>query len=204
MPCGRQRSAETGGAKEQMGTEEQRSGSPRREGRKMSARHRRMPRAGAFFLAFCLTAVFWVLFSGKFDIFHLSLGVISCLIVSALSSDLLFPEGIGSGFIGRWIRFAGYIPWLLYQILLANLHVLRLVFHPRMMELIDPHIIEFNSPLQGDIARTTFANSITLTPGTITVHVSVLGRFSVHCIDHPSGAALPGEMQRRIEKIFKE
>jgi multicomponent Na+:H+ antiporter subunit E len=88
--------------------------------------------------------------------------------------------------------------------LLANLHVLYLVLHPRMMDLIDPHIMQFNSRLKSDYARTTFANSITLTPGTITVAVNVLGRFSVHCIDIESSRQLPGEMEERIVKVFRE
>ncbi len=157
-----------------------------------------------FIITFIIMIGFWLIFSGKFDLFHLSLGVVSCLLVTIFSSDLLFPSGLKTDFLSCWIRFAWYVPWLLYQILLANLHVLRLSFHPRMMELIDPHIIEFNSHLESDIARTTFANSITLTPGTITVNVSVMGRFTVHCIDVPSGEPLPGEMEHRIARVFKE
>ena len=79
-----------------------------------------------------------------------------------------------------------------------------LVFHPKMMELINPQIIEFESRLKSDYARTAFANSITLTPGTITVNVTVLGRFSVHCIDDQSGQSLPGDMEERIVKVFRE
>jgi multicomponent Na+:H+ antiporter subunit E len=159
---------------------------------------------GPFILTFLIMALFWVLFSGKFDPFHLALGLGSCLIVAALSRDLLFPSRIKPGFIVCWLRFAGYIPWLFYQIFLANLHVLYLVFHPRMMELIDPKIIDFNSKLKSDISRTTFANSITLTPGTITVNVSVLGKFTVHCIDEVSGRSLPGNMEARIAEVFNE
>lgn len=157
-----------------------------------------------FILTFFVMALFWALFSGKFDPFHISLGIGSCLIVAALSSNLLFPSGIKPNFIIFWLKFAGYLPWLFYQIFLANLHVLYLVFHPRMMTLIDPKIIEFNSRLKTDISRTTFANSITLTPGTITVNVSALGKFAVHCIDQKSGQPLPGEMEARIAKVFNE
>jgi len=157
-----------------------------------------------FILTFVIMALVWVLFSGKFDLFHLALGLGSCLIVAAFSNDLLFPSGIKPTLIIRWLRFAGYIPWLFYQIFLANLHVLYLVFHPRMMELIDPQIIEFDSQLKSDISRTTFANSITLTPGTITVNVSVLGKFKVHCIDEVSGRSLPGNMEVRIAAVFSE
>ncbi len=157
-----------------------------------------------FIVTFIIMIGFWLIFSGKFDLFHLSLGVISCLLVTFFSSDLLFPSGLETNFLACWIRFAWYVPWLIYQILLANLYLLRLSFHPRLMELIDPHIIEFDSRLESDISRTTFANSITLTPGTITVHVSVMGRFTVHCIDAHSGEPLPGEMERQIVRIFKE
>ena len=157
-----------------------------------------------FVLTFLIMALFWAIFSGKFDPFHLALGLGSCLIVSAFNSDLLFPSGIKPQLFFRWLRFAAYIPWLFFQILLANLHVLYLVFHPRMTELIDPKIIEFQSRLESDISRTTFANSITLTPGTITVNVSVLGKFAVHCIDEVSGRSLPGDMEARIAEIFDE
>ena len=102
------------------------------------------------------------------------------------------------------MRFVGYIPWLLYQILLANIHVFYLTFHPRMMELIDPQIIIFESRLKSDIARTTFANSVTLTPGTITVNVTTRGKFAVHCINEKSGQPLPGVMEAKIAKVFKE
>jgi len=159
---------------------------------------------GPFILTFLIMFFFWALFSGKFDAFHISLGIGSSLIVAAFSNDLLFPSGIKPELIIHWLRFAGYIPWLFYQIFLANLHVLYLVFHPGMMELIDPRIIEFDSRLKSDISRTTFANSITLTPGTITVNVSVLGKFTVHCIDEISGRSLPGNMEARIAAVFSE
>ena len=151
-----------------------------------------------FFVLFCL----WVILSGNFDLFHLSLGVISCLVVTFFSKDLLFPEPSTTGSFHTWIRFIGYIPWLLYQILMANLHVLYLVFHPRMMDLIDPQIIRFQSRLEGDLALLTFANSITLTPGTITVYVSINGVFTVHALDKQSREGLPGEMERRIARTF--
>jgi multicomponent Na+:H+ antiporter subunit E len=156
-----------------------------------------------FALTFVIMALFWVLFSGKFDPFHISLGFASCLIVAALNHHFLFASGIRPKLFAHWVRFAGYIPWLFYQIFLANLRVLYLVFHPRMLDLIDPKIIQFDSLLKEDISRTTFANSITLTPGTITVHVSVMGKFSVHCIDDKSGESLPGAMETRIDKVFK-
>ena len=77
-----------------------------------------------------------------------------------------------------------------------------LVLHPRMIELIDPRVIQFKSKLKNQMSHFIFANSITLTPGTITVSVSVLGDYSVHAIDKASGDALPGEMEKKIFYIL--
>jgi multicomponent Na+:H+ antiporter subunit E len=158
----------------------------------------------SFILTFIITGCFWLLFSGRFDFFHISLGAASCLIVSAISSRLLFPNAISFGLLKCWVKFAGYLPWLFYQILLSNLYVLYLTFHPRMRDLINPKIVKFNSKLKSDVSRTTFANSITLTPGTITIHADVMGKFAVHCIDDKSGVDLPGKMENKIAKVFDE
>jgi multicomponent Na+:H+ antiporter subunit E len=156
-----------------------------------------------FVLTFVIMAGTWVLLSGKFDAFHLALGVVCCAIVAYMSHDLLFPAS-PKGLVSQWLRFARYVPWLMVEIGKASLHVTYLVFHPRMMDLIDPRIIKFRSKLQNDLSLVTFANSITLTPGTITVYVSIDGDFKVHAIDKTSGDPLPGEMEARISKAFSE
>jgi len=156
-----------------------------------------------FLVTFLIMAGIWIMNAGKYDLFHSTLGLISCLLVSYLSSDLLFPSP-PSGLIRQWARFAAYIPWLVVEIFKAGLHVTYLVFHPRMMDLIDPHIVRFRSKLKSDLALVTFANSITLTPGTITVYVSIDGDFKVHAIDRPCGDSLPGTMEEKIAKTFGE
>ncbi|NJB67108.1 multicomponent Na+:H+ antiporter subunit E [Desulfobaculum xiamenense] len=161
-------------------------------------------RIGPMVVTFVIMAITWVVLSGQFDPFHLSLGVISCSIVAWFSSDLLFPPRESSGPDGTWIRFCLYIPWLLVEIFKANLWLLYLVFHPRMMDLIDPKIIKFDTRLRKTMSRLTFANSITLTPGTITVYVDVDGRYTVHAIDDKSAAGLPGEMEEKVAKTFGE
>ena len=101
-----------------------------------------------------------------------------------------------------WLRFLRYIPWLLFQVFVANIHVMYLAFHPRMMDLIDPSIVRFKSRLKSDLALVTLANSITLTPGTITVYISVYGEVTFHMIDAESGQALPWIMDVRISEVF--
>ena len=106
--------------------------------------------------------------------------------------------------MARVIRFVIYIPWLMYQIFIANLHILKIVFHPQPMQIIDPKIVKFNSKLSGQMPLYILGNSITLTPGTVTIFVNVFGTYTVHAIDQKSAEALPGEMENKIARIFEE
>jgi multicomponent Na+:H+ antiporter subunit E len=158
----------------------------------------------SFLLTFIACFATWIILSGKFDIFHLSLGILASCIVALVSGDLLFSAENISKLPRRSLGFIRYLPWIIYQIFLANIHLLKLVFHPKMREMIDPKIIYFRSHLDDEMAYFIFANSITLTPGTITVYVSIDGYFSVHAIDKKSGQPLPGEMETRIARIFSK
>lgn len=155
-------------------------------------------------ITFLVLFPFWLVLSGRFDPFHLSLGIISCGIVALFSGDLLILS-LGEGNRLQVTKgFLKYIPWLFLQIFLSSLHMLRLALHPRMKELIDPRVVRFKSSLKDELALVTFANSITLTPGTITVFVDLDGEFRVHAIDRKCAEALPGEMERRVGAIFGE
>ena len=153
----------------------------------------------------CLILLFfWVIFSGKFDPFHLSLGVISCILVCIISYERLINIPTTRGLLRLWLGFLLYFPWLIWQIILANIHVLGIVFSPRMMDRIDPTLIKFKSRIKDPLALVTFANSITLTPGTITVSLTVYGNMVVHAIDKESAAPLPGLMEKKVAQIFGE
>jgi multicomponent Na+:H+ antiporter subunit E len=154
-------------------------------------------------LTFMISLATWLILSGQFDLFHITLGIVSSFIVAYLSGDLLFQNSIQKGFIARTIRFVIYIPWLMVQIFIANLHIVKIVFHPKPMAIIDPRIVKFNSKLNGQMPLYIFGNSITLTPGTVTVFVNVFGTYTVHAIDQQSAEALPGEMEDRIARIFE-
>jgi len=145
---------------------------------------------------------FWILLSGKFDVFHLSLGAICSIIVAYLFHDLLFVNvRVGDIRTMAW-RFVIYIPWLIKQILLANVHVASLVLHPKMP--IEPQILTFKTKLESDISTVTLANSITLTPGTITMDIKD-GVFYVHALSKKVADDLnAGEMEDRVAHIFME
>ena len=155
-------------------------------------------------LTFLLLLVTWVIFSGVIDFFHLSLGVISCVIVTWLSSDFLFQND-GKGLQTRFVevgRFIGYCLWLLWQIILANIHVLKLALASNNREM-RPQMVCFRTSLQSEFARYVFANSITLTPGTVTLSVEG-DEFVVHAISRKVADELPGEMEKRVAKIFDQ
>jgi multicomponent Na+:H+ antiporter subunit E len=141
--------------------------------------------------------------SGRFDYFHLSLGIISCALVAHASHDLLFKDIRAKNRHIQVIRFIKYLPWLFCQIIVANIHIAYLVLHPRMLKLIDPHIIRFKTKVKKDLSLVTFGNSITLTPGTITVLIKE-GHCYVHAIDRLVAQGLPGDMEKRVGHIYME
>jgi multicomponent Na+:H+ antiporter subunit E len=150
---------------------------------------------------FLVLALFWILLSGKLDAFHLTLGAVSCLLVSLVSHDLLF-ENIRSGKkFATFFRFCAYVPWLMWQIVLANLHVAWLVLSPKG---IDPRVTRVKSKLKTDFAKVTFGNSITLTPGTITMDIEG-DTFYVHSLSKKVADDLDGgDMEQRVAHVFDE
>ena len=150
---------------------------------------------------FVILFPFWLLLSSHHDLFHLSLGLICCLLVAFVSHDLLIEEISGSKRITKTRRFVFYVPWLIYQIVLANLHVAYLILNPRA---IDPRIVRFKTRLKSQFSMVTLGNSITLTPGTITMDI-VDGEFVVHALSKKvADDLLSGEMERRVAHVFFE
>ncbi|MDE2765397.1 MAG: Na+/H+ antiporter subunit E [Chloroflexota bacterium] len=164
-------------------------------------------RAGYAALLFAL----WLGLSGLIEGLFLLSGAV-CSVIAMLIAERIFrpaaPAGFGSAppgfgwFVASWLRFAAYLPWLLWQIVLANLHVARLVLDPRLP--IDPALVEFDSTLKTEAAHALLANSITLTPGTVTVEMTAR-RFVVHCLSAGSRRGIEeGALLRRVEWVFGE
>jgi multicomponent Na+:H+ antiporter subunit E len=151
---------------------------------------------------FLIMLCFWVILSGMFDGFHLTLGVICSALVAFFSGKMLF-EGLSIEVRARQIfGMLLYLPWLLWAIVQSSLEVAYIVLHPKMLDKMDPQIIRFTTKLKSNFARVTFAQSITLTPGTITV--SVQGdELTVYALTQSAADSLPGEMERRIGRAVE-
>ena len=151
--------------------------------------------------AFVILFGFWLLLSGHYDLFHLSLGLICSLLVAFVSHDLLIENISGSRRFKKTRRFLSYVPWLIYQIVIANLHVAYLILNPRA---IDPQVVRFKTRLKSQFSMVTLGNSITLTPGTITMDI-IDGEFVVHALSKKvADDILGGEMERRVAHVYLE
>jgi len=116
---------------------------------------------------------------------HLILGLFFAILVTLVSPfPILTRKQINIYIHPRSIvRFILYISHLALDIILAGIDVARRVMRPKI--LISPGILEFDTPLSEDIQIALNANSITLTPGTITIDAKKTSdgsRFLVHCI----------------------
>jgi multicomponent Na+:H+ antiporter subunit E len=161
--------------------------------------------AAVLFEALVLSGL-WLLFSWRVDALHLGYGALSVVGVLLLTGRLVGGRSkvAASGVLlrVRWHRMAAYPFWLLWKISVANLQVAWMILHPRLP--IDPLMLEFDSGLETDVAQVTLGNSITLTPGTLTLHMEGR-RVLVHALSLRSCIALEaGEMPRVVAAVFRE
>ncbi|MGI6453410.1 MAG: Na+/H+ antiporter subunit E [Syntrophomonadaceae bacterium] len=143
--------------------------------------------------------VLWILLSWCFDPMLLGIGVFCCLLVAFWSHDLLIGDvDLGLACKRMW-RLIKYLPWLMWQIFLSNLTLVYLTLHPR--NLIEPTVITLDPHLETNMGVVTFANSITLTPGTVTVEANK-NCFVVHAITRElADDVLNGDMLKRVKAI---
>lgn len=152
-----------------------------------------------FILTFFIMLSFWMLLSGEFTFILLTSGVAASLLVAYLSHDLLIGKADIKERISHVGRFLRYLPWLMGQIVLANIDLIYRTLHPKMP--IDPGMIRIKNTYKTNMAMVTLANSITLTPGTVTIDVTP-EEFLVHAIaKEPSQGLLAGEMVQRVRRI---
>ncbi len=146
--------------------------------------------------------LFWIVLSGKFDWFHLGLGVFSTAIVVFATRPL---RGHKKGGMGDALAWPGYLLWLTWQIVISAVQVAKIVLQPRMP--IDPKLVRFKRPLPNAFAHMTLANSITLTPGTVTVGLEG-DEYEIHALTEDGADSLApktgeGEMPLKVAALFK-
>ena len=121
----------------------------------------------------------WLLLSGIYTPLLIGLGAVSAVAVTMLLArmDVLDSEALPLQMTFTTPRYWG---WLQAEVIKANIAVTRILLAPKMN--ISPAIIRVTPSQKTDVGRVTFANSITLTPGTVTIDADG-GEFIVHAVD---------------------
>ncbi len=148
----------------------------------------------------------WLLMSGHYDLFHIALGMLSVVVVLLLNLHMnsiqFFSRDVPEWEQIQYGRGLAYIPWLSWEIILASLQVAYVVLHPRLP--IKPTILRFTAKLPNAGARVILGNSITLTPGTVTLEIQD-EEFVVHALIEDSASGLvDGTMPTKVAKLFRK
>jgi len=155
---------------------------------------------GVAFLFYHLLSGFAIL-SGEEFLYELATGTFSAGVVAgALHTVTLSDRVAPLRLVGQSVRFAAYVPYLLYEIVKSNLAITYLVLHPRLP--IDPRLTRVRSAVWGGTALTTLANSITLTPGTLTVRTEGQDLYVHGLFSSAREGIADGALERAVRFVF--
>ena len=142
-----------------------------------------------FFILFSL----WLLMSGHYNLLIVSLGIISCAfcVYVAKRGKLIDDEGLPIFFMPRLLN---YLIWLFKEILKSNLSTAKVIINGK----VEPETFTVKTSQVTDVAKVTYANSITLTPGTVTTKIQK-GVFEVHALNSDFGNDVrTNEMDKKV------
>jgi len=157
------------------------------------------PYARILILAVLLIAA-WVLWSGYLKPLLLGLGALSCLLTVWIVRRMGYFDDENFAFHYDW-RLLGFWAWLGREVVVSSIEVARIVLRPRLD--VEPKVVSIDGSGLGPVDLAVLGNSITLTPGTLTLDVHE-DRLLVHALTADGAAALErGEMQRRVAALRK-
>ena len=142
-----------------------------------------------FFILFSL----WLLMSGHYNVLIVSLGIISCAfcVYVAKRGKLIDDEGLPIFFMPRLLN---YLIWLFKEILKSNLSTAKVIINGK----VEPETFTVKTSQLTDVAKVTYANSITLTPGTVTTKIQK-DVFEVHALNSDFGKDVrTNEMDKKV------
>lgn len=139
----------------------------------------------------------WLLLSESYTFVHMAIGFAAALGVALLNSS---PDS-RSDYQLRWPQAVVYVPWLFGRILASGGHLAYMVLHPALP--IDPKMVKYRPRLKSETALALLGNSITLTPGTVTVEASA-EEFEIHAMDDESALDVTSSrLENKIAGLFK-
>jgi multicomponent Na+:H+ antiporter subunit E len=155
---------------------------------------------GTLALAASLFA-FWLLLSGLYTPFLVLSGLGASIAVALFAQRMEVADREGHP-VHLLLAALAYWPWLLKEIAKAGWQVTLVILDPRLP--VSPTLVRFKPSQKTSVALATHANSITLTPGTITVEAG-RDEFLVHALTREGAAAVvDSEMDRRVSRLDVE
>ena len=145
------------------------------------------------FILFFILFPLWLLMSGHYNVLIVSLGIISCAfcVYVAKRGKLIDDEGLPIFFMPRLLN---YLIWLFKEILKSNLSTAKVIINGK----VEPETFTVKTSQVTDVAKVTYANSITLTPGTVTTKIQK-GVFEVHALNSDFGNDVrTNEMDKKV------
>lgn len=143
----------------------------------------------------------WLLLSGVYQPLTIGLGVLSTLAVIFITNRMDSIDGDRVKVRLRPLTFVWYQVWLMMEIAKANWAVTKIILAPSMP--IKQHMFSVPYTQKTDLGQVIFANSITLTPGTISIETEP-GHFLVHAVAYaPEDKPALADMDRRVSAIEK-
>ncbi len=157
-------------------------------------------------LSFISLMIFWIIMSGLLTFIHIGFGVVTVALVMFVNYQLkthrFFHDDMDDLSELRITRAVYYVMWMVVQIVAAGFHVAYIILSPSMK--IHTTILKFKTDLPSAHARMILGNSITLTPGTLTVDIEG-EHFTVHSLDDKSCESLVSDkMPREVLKLFQK
>lgn len=157
-------------------------------------------------ILFLVSLVAWCLLNWVPDWQHITAGIFVSVFVAFIIGDLfIYRTEMLTHPHRYWYFFFQYLPIFLWELIKANIDVAYRVLHPKL--LINPGIVKVKTSLKSDVALTFLANSITLTPGTMTVDIDKdKGVLYIHWIDVKAKDVEEATQKivERFEKILKK
>lgn len=148
----------------------------------------------------------WIIFNGRITFEILWMGAVICAVMYAFICKFMdYSVKKDIDMVKRIVFFLKYFAVLIWEIVKANVDTMKLILSRRYIA--EPVVVTFKSDLKTERANVLLANSITLTPGTITVSLKE-NEFVVHCLDKDFSQGLDDsifvKMLRQLEEMEEE
>ena len=144
--------------------------------------------------------LFWLAITGTVDPTSLTEGVVLSASAGYLVARTLWSDDAPILSARQTWRLLCYMPRLVFSIVRSAMHVARLVFDPALP--VFPTMVRHRVPFRRDVSAVAYANSVTMTPGTLTVDI-VDDEYVIHCLDQDFAAEVrQGDLERQIADVF--